>query len=175
MKKSFNKLLIIAIISMVLTAILCFAVIVSTDFTQFAMQELEKNSDGMELDISQNAELLKNSMCDSSIVLSYVTFVVVTPTIFSLIILASQIFARLFQIGEFKNWKYVTGLVFTYLSVVAFVFMALNMLANVILCVSIMEKVFMSIACIINIITFVLFIKELIKMDKISKKSEENA
>lgn len=53
--------------------------------------------------------------------------------------------------------------------------MALNMLANVILCVSIMEKVFMSIACIINIITFVLFIKELIKMDKISKKSEENA
>ena len=175
MKKSFNKLLIIAIISMVLTGILCFTVIVSTDFTQFAMQELEKNSDGMELDISQNAELLKNSMCDSPLVLSYVTFVAVTPMALSLIILVSQIFARLFQIGKFKNWKYITGLVFTYLSVGAIIFMTLNMLANVILCVLKMEKIFMGIACVINIITFVLFIKELIKMDKINKMSEETA
>lgn len=175
MKKSFNKLLIVSIISMILTGILCFAVIVSTDFTQFAMQGLEEDSSGIDLATQESVELLQKRMCDSMIVLSYVTFVIVTPTMFSLMILVSQIFARLFQIGELKNWKYITGLVFTYLSVVTFTLMSLNMFVNIILCVSVIEKVFMGIACLINVITLVLFIKELIKMDKISKKSEENA
>lgn len=172
MKKSYTKLLIIAIICLIGTCIFSsLAMQVEFAYTKQVGEEFnEMGTDnpgsGWYLLIGGGTALL----ADFAITLAYIIILGI-PVLILFLIMILQLIARLLQIGEEKKGKNTTSKVFTIISIVLQITLCTYQLF-IITCQFEMNKILLSLACVLNITSVVLFIKELRKMKKINVVAE---
>ena len=175
MKKSYTKLLIIAIICLIGTCIFSsLAMQVEFSYTkqvgeEFNQMGTDNPGSGWYLLIGGGTALL----ADLAIALAYIMILGI-PVLILFFILISQLIARLVQIGEEKKWKNTTSKVFTIISIVLQIILCTYQLF-IIICEFEINKILLSLSLILNITSVVLFIKELRKMKNINCDTEIKA
>lgn len=172
MKKSYTKLLIIAVICLIVTCVFSsLAIEVDFNYTKQVGEEVNKMgidnpASGWYLIIGGGTALL----ADFTILLVYIMILGI-PILTLFIIVISQLIARLVQIGEEKKGKNTTSKVFTIISIVLQIILCTYQLF-IIICEFEVNKILLSLALILNITSVVLVIKELRKMKKINTQVE---
>lgn len=177
MKKNLTKLLIISIICWIISIILFFGVaknnILQFSFANHVANDVEK----VEVDnIAARWYLLifggMSAVADITIVFAKFMTVILIPSGMALAIMISQLIARLVHIGKNKTWKNTTSKFFTYISLFL-QFLLCLILIIILLSNIILNKTLMILALIIDIISIILFIKE-IKKIRVEISEEKN-
>lgn len=172
MKKSYTKLLIIAIICLIGTCIFSsLAMQIEFAYTEQVGEELNEMGtgnpgSGWYLLIGGGTALL----ADFAIALAYIIILGI-PLLILFFILISQIIARLVQIGEEKKGKNTTSKVFTIVSIVLQIILCTYLLF-IIICEFEINKILLALVLALNITSVVLFIRELKKMKKLNANDE---
>lgn len=175
MKKSYTKLLIISGLCLIGTFALCsLAMQIEFTYTERVGQELNEMgtgnpSSGWYMLIGGGTAVL----ADFAKVLVYVIILGI-PILTLFIILVSQIIARLVQIGEEKKGKNTASEVFTIISIVLQTILSTYLLL-IIICEFKINKILLSLELILNIVSVVLFIKELRKIKKLDTDTKIQA
>lgn len=172
MKKSYTKLLIIAIICLIGTCIFS-SLAMKVDFAytkqvgeEFNEMGTDNPGSGWYLLIGGGAALL----ADFATALAYIIILGI-PLVILFFIVILQIIARLVQIGVEKKGKNTTSKVFTTISIVLQIILCTYQLF-IIICEFEINKILLSLALILNITSVILFIKELRKMKRINTEVE---
>lgn len=168
MKRNFTKLLIISIICAIITFVCCYFSGKYMDYKFFSITE------GIVNDVNQMGSdnpgagwyLLifggGSLITEFGIVLLYFIFVIVIPALILSLVILLQVIARLFQIGNEKEWKRTTSKVLTYISMSFQILLGLELLSMIFA----LNNILLAIALISSIVGVVLFIKELKVMGK---------
>ena len=163
MKKSYTKLLIIAIICLLATYLLS---ILSIRFIFVFTEEVKETVEQMNGAPGTGEYLIFGGgiAIVSDIALAFAHAIMLGIAFFMLfLIIVSQSIARLVQIGNEKKWKNTTSKVFTTISIVFQVFVCIYLLFLMISDLMI-NKILFALVLILNIVSAVLFIKELRKL-----------
>ena len=171
MKKILTKLLITSILCAIISTALCFFSIPSSNSkpsrTNQKLNEILSEDDIDDVEgYSYILETSGSILADVAEGLVY-AFILLIPSAILFIIIISQVISRLVQIGVEKKWKNTLSKVFTYISVVLqgtlCIILVLYMLSNLNL-----NKILLFFNLILNISCMVFFIKELVKIKKVS-------
>lgn len=172
MKKSYTKLLIIAIICLILTYVF-FSLVMKIEFTYTEQVGEQLNEMGTDNPGAGWFLLFGGGTALAADFLTALAYVIILgiPLLILFFISISQIIARLVQIGEEKKGKNTTSKVFTIVSIVLQIVLCTYLLF-IIICEFKINKILLSLALILNVSSVVLFIKELRKMKRINTKVE---
>lgn len=171
MKKIYNKLLIVAIICGVLSAILCCLSAMNYKFDFPATNNVVNETINLGSDNPGSGWYLlfaggAGLAVDFAGAVATLLLILLIPCSILLAIIISQGIARLVQIGMQKRWKNITAKTFTYISITLQIVLCLMLLFLMMSNLS-CNKILLLLALIANVICVVLFIKELKKSKKI--------
>ena len=134
MRKIFIKLFAMTIIASIITFFLCFE---SLNFSEaFAATEAigdMVNEAGNNPGVGEFFAIFGTMSITADIFVTayYFALIIGVPFIILVIMSAAQLIALLFQIGEEKRWKLITGKVFTCITAVFQILMCLTLLFNI--------------------------------------------
>ena len=175
MKKSFTKLLVISMICAILSFALCIFSIKTNNFNFSTTKEVVNDVNEMGSDNPGAGWYFlwaggTAAMVDMAIGFAYLFLIILIPGFMLFIIIVSQCIARLVQIGEEKNWKNITSKVFTYISMTLQFLLVLVLIFDLVSNLSV-NKILLVLALTLNISSIVLFIKELLKIKKVTAEN----
>lgn len=171
MKKNYNKLLIIAIICGLISAILCYLSAINYKFDFATTNNVVNEAVNMGNDNPGAGWYLLfaggvSFTTEFASAIAILLLILLIPCSILSAIIISQCIARLAQIGVQKRWKDVIAKILTYISITLQIVLCLILLFLIISNLS-CNKILLLFALIVNVICIVLFIKELTKAKKI--------
>lgn len=166
MRKLFEKLLIMTLLTAVITFSLCFAALNFNDSFEATkaigdIAEKSGNNPGVGEFLGIFGTIAVTS--DVFITAYYFSMIIAVPFFILAVMSISQLLALLFQIGEEKQWKLITGKVFTWITTVLQVILCLTILINIFTNVVASTPILIGLL-VINIIFLIFFIKCLKKL-----------
>jgi len=166
MKKRVNFLLILSIVCLTLTTVLCFFSVIFEDFnfpaTSIVMDNVNNASEndpgvGWYFLLAGSTALTIDILSGFAIII----LLVFLPISISLLVVILQTLARLFQIGNNKKWKDITGQILSIISIIIQILLCNVLVFNLLSNFSV-SKILLFLALFINITSIVLFIRQLL-------------
>ena len=130
MKKNINKIMLITFVSLIFIALTCF---ISTKVYENNLNDLFTTSKRF-IDTDSFKAVFGTFGLISGIymLLFYYSTLVFVPVLIILIALVLQIIARLFQIGQPKEWKDITTKVLAWLSIIPFIVLCIYIISLIV-------------------------------------------